>query len=505
METVLTPSQMAAIDRQAIASGVSEATLIGRAGAAVAWHARRMLGGTYGGRVVVVVGKGNNGADGRVAAGLLARWGAGVDVVELTDPPDTRRLGRVLDRCDLAIDAMFGTGFRGELDGVAATIDEELYRAPLILSVDIPSGVDGATGEIRGDGFVGGAVLAHETVTFGAYKPGLLFEPGRFHAGTVTVADIGLPIASPRLAPGSTVLWTEPDVADAPLERWPQDHKWSSAVVVVGGSPGMTGAPLFAARAAQRCGSGMVVVTAPGVDAANRMSGTEVVVTAVSGSAKSRIDESSVAEVIDTAKRAKTVVVGPGLGRKPGTERAVRSLIARLAMPIVVDADALHAIGTDYGVLFERDASGAPPAILTPHDGEYRVLTGREVGDDRLEAARSLASATRCVVLLKGAATVVAGPDGRAAIVANGGSELATAGTGDVLCGVIAALCARMHHLAGAHDEVAHDVVATVASAAWIHAAAGRAAALGPSTIASDVVAALPSTLERLRRGEHTT
>ncbi|HEY3834501.1 MAG TPA: NAD(P)H-hydrate dehydratase [Acidimicrobiia bacterium] len=500
MEAVLTPAQMAAIDGRAIASGVSEAALIGRAGAAVAWHARRMLGGTYGGRVVVVCGKGNNGADGRVAAGALARWGAGVEIIDLTDPPNARRLGRALDRCDLAIDAMFGTGFRGELDGAAASIDEELYRAPLILSVDIPSGVDGATGEIRGDGFVGGAVLAHETVTFGAYKPGLLFEPGRFHAGEVTVADIGLPIAPPRLTAGSTVLWTEHDSASAPLERWPQDHKWSSAVVVVGGSPGMTGAPLFAARAAQRCGAGMVVVTAPGVEAANRMSGTEVVVTAVSGSAKSRIDESSVAEVIDTAKRAKAVVVGPGIGRRPGTERAVRSLITRLSMPIVVDADALHAIGTDYGALFERDASGAPPAILTPHDGEYRVLTGRDVGSDRLEAARALASATRCVVLLKGPATVVAGPDGRAAIVANGGSELATAGTGDVLCGVIAALCAQMHHMA---DE--HDVVATVASAAWIHAAAGRSAGMGPSTIASDVVAALPPTLERLRRGEHTT
>ena len=345
----------------------------------------------------------------------------------------------------------------------------------------------------------------HETVTFGAYKPGLVFEPGRFHAGTVTVADIGLPIAPARLAPGGTVLWTEHDAANAPLERWPQDHKWSSAVVVVGGSPGMTGAPLFAARAAHRCGSGMVVVTAPGIEATNRMSGTEIVVTAVSGSAKSRIDESSVAEVMDTAERAKTVVVGPGLGRRPGTERAVRSLIARLPMPIVVDADALHAIGTDYGALFERDAWWC--TTCDPHAPRWRVpvLTGREVGADRLEAARALASATRCVVLLKGPATVVAGPDGRAAIVANGGSELATAGTGDVLCGVIAALCARMSHIADAHDTVAHDVVATVASAAWIHAAAGRSAGRGPSTIASDVVDALAPTLEGLRRGEHTT
>src|SRR5205807_27908 len=137
---------------------------------------RRMLGGTYGRRVVVVCGTGNNGADGRTAAGVLARWGVGVECVELAAPPDRYRVMRALDNCDLAIDAMFGTGFRGALDGVAAATDEELYRAPLILSADIPSGVHGASGRIGGEGFVAGAVLAHETLTFGAYKPGLLFE-----------------------------------------------------------------------------------------------------------------------------------------------------------------------------------------------------------------------------------------------------------------------------------------------------------------------------------------
>src|SRR5262245_31029914 len=133
---------MAEVDRAAIAAGTSEATLIGRAGGALAWHARRMLGGVYGRRVVVVCGKGNNGADGRTAAGLLARWGVGVDVIDLENPPDARRIARALDACDLAIDAMFGTGFRGELEGTASLIDGELYLAPRILSADIPSGVD---------------------------------------------------------------------------------------------------------------------------------------------------------------------------------------------------------------------------------------------------------------------------------------------------------------------------------------------------------------------------
>ena len=505
MESVLTPAQMAATDRQAIASGISEATLIGRAGAAVAWHARRMLGGTYGGRVVVVCGKGNNGADGRVAAGLLARWGAGVDIVDLADPPDARRLCRALDRCDLAIDAMFGTGFRGELDGVAATIDEELYRAPLILSVDIPSGVDGATGEIRGDGFVGGAVLAHETVTFGAYKPGLLFEPGRFHAGTVTVADIGLPIAPARLAPGGTVLWTEHDAANAPLERWPQDHKWSSAVVVVGGSPGMTGAPLFAARAAHRCGSGMVVVTAPGIEAANRMSGTEIVVTAVSGSAKSRIDESSVAEVMDTAERGQNGCGGtrPRAQARHGASGAVVD-----RAPADADRGGRRRLARDRHRL--RRALRARRGWCTtcdPHAPRWRVPRAHR-SRGRRRPARGGARA--CV--------------------------------GDAVCGVAQGprdggrrsrwpRRDRRERRERARDRrhrrrvVRRDCGALrpddsyrgrrttrsrttwsrpVASAAWIHAAAGRSAGRGPSTIASDVVDALAPTLEGLRRGEHT-
>ncbi len=495
MEPVVTPAEMAVIDSRAISEGTSEATLIARAGTAVAWHVRGMLGGVYGRRVVVVCGKGNNGADGRMAARVLQSWGVGVDCFELDTPPDLARLGRALDRCDLAVDAMFGTGFHGEFDGVAAMIDDELYRAPRILSVDIPSGVDGTTGEIRGDGFIGGAVLAHETITFAACKPGVLFEPGRFHSGRVTVADIGLPIDAP-----ATVLWTARDAATAPLQRWPHDYKWSSAVAIIGGSPGMTGAPMLAAHAAQRCGAGMVVVGVGGIEAATHMGGAEVVVKPVPGSPDGFLDDSSVPEALAIAGRAKAVVIGPGLGRGQATERAVRALVAQVSAPIVIDADALQALGTDHRELRVRVTSGAAPAILTPHAGEYHALTGHDVGANRLDAARSLAASTGCLVLLKGPGTVVAAPDGRAAIVANGGSELATAGTGDVLSGVIAALCAQ---LGGAVS--ARDMFAATASAAWIHGQAGRNAGLGPSTIAGDVIAALAPTLEQLRRGDLVT
>src|SRR5262249_53576357 len=150
---------------------------------------------------------------------------------------DAARLARLFDRCDVAIDAMYGTGFRGELSGAARVVDDELYRAPCIVSVDIPSGVDGATGAIAGEGFIRGAVLAHETVCLAAWKPGLLFEPGRFHAGNVTVADLGMDLGE------STVgRWTAADVSAVPLERWPYEHKWSAGVLVIGGAPGMTGA-----------------------------------------------------------------------------------------------------------------------------------------------------------------------------------------------------------------------------------------------------------------------
>ncbi|HEY5173020.1 MAG TPA: NAD(P)H-hydrate epimerase, partial [Acidimicrobiia bacterium] len=204
MQPVVTPAEMGEADRETISSGTPEAVLVERAGSAVARHALRMLGGTYGRRVVVVCGRGNNGADGGVAARHLRRRGIGVDELALVDGVGEPALRRALARADLAIDAMFGTGFRGALEGDAALVARALFETAVpTLAIDIPSGVDGDTGEVRGD-----AVRAHETVCFAAFKPGLLFEPGRTHAGRVFVVDIGIDVGAGGLAgrPGLYVL-----------------------------------------------------------------------------------------------------------------------------------------------------------------------------------------------------------------------------------------------------------------------------------------------------------
>src|SRR4051812_11048268 len=194
---------MAAADQRAIAAGTPEAVLVERAGGAVAHHALRMLGGSYGRRVVVICGKGNNGADGRVAARRLRAWGVGVDELALDPGFDASEIRRVLARADLMIDAMYGTGFHGTLGGVAAMVVDELdaTRVP-VLAIDIPSGVDGSTGAVAG-----AAVRADETIGFAAYKPGLLFEPGRAHAGRVRIVDIGIDVApDPTAASGAELM-----------------------------------------------------------------------------------------------------------------------------------------------------------------------------------------------------------------------------------------------------------------------------------------------------------
>ncbi|MGE0880827.1 MAG: NAD(P)H-hydrate dehydratase [Acidimicrobiia bacterium] len=445
MLPIVTPEEMAAID--AAASEPVE-VLIERAGAAVARTARRLLGGTYGRRVVVIAGKGNNGNDGRVAARRLRALG--VAVVEL----DAARLPDTLPACDLVIDAAYGTGFRGTW---SAPRRPERTR---VLAVDIPSGVDGLTGE------AGGSVLrADVTVTFAAYKPGLLFEPGRSLAGSIEVADIGLDVSGP--------LAGVPEASD--IGRWigaraPDAHKWRAAVYVLAGSSGMLGAAMLASRAAQRAGAGMVRLGTPGGDGNGPV---EVVGEALPGSGF----ETTVLEALG---RCHALVVGPGLGRAEATVAAIRALIAASPIPVVADADALYAIGS--APVVPRRA----PLVLTPHDGEYERLVGHRPGADRIDAARALARHHDAVVLLKGSTTVVAGPDGRVHVVLVGDERLATAGTGDVLSGVIGALVAT----GTAPFE------ATTA-AAYVH---GRAGTLGwrRGLVAGDLLDLLPAAFASL-------
>lgn len=450
MLPVLTPAEMAAVDA---AAPEPVDVLIGRAGAAVAHHALDLLGGGYGRRIVVLAGPGNNGADGRSAADRLRRRGARVDVFDAATAPPA------LPACDLVIDAAYGTGFRGEHTA------PDPGGAP-VLAVDIPSGVAGLTGAVSGR-----ALEAVRTVTFAALKPGLLLEPGRTLAGDVVVADIGLDVSA------ATAWVIERTDVRAWLRRRPADaHKWQAAVLVVAGSPGMTGAARLAASAAQRAGAGMVRVATPGVSD-DRGRPVEAVGLRLP-------DEDWAEALIYELPRFHALVIGPGLGRAPATQGGMRLVLASCPVPVVVDGDGLTALGRDAAV-----AVGArtAPTVLTPHDGEYERLAGARPQPDRLEAARSLASETGAVVVLKGPTTVVADPGGRARISTTGDARLATAGTGDVLSGIIGALLAR--------GVPAFDAAA---AGAWLH---GRAAQLGPAEglVAGDIPALLPGVLAEVR------
>jgi NAD(P)H-hydrate epimerase len=454
MQPVVTPEEMAAIDA---AAPVPVEVLIGRAGAATARAAVGMLGGTYARHVVVVAGKGNNGNDGRSCAERLRRHGVRVTVVDAAAAPER------LPRSDLVIDAAYGTGFRGE------------YHAPdpgdaPVLAVDIPSGVAGLTGQAAGRPF-----RAARTVTFAAWKPGLLFHPGRAFAGDVVLADIGLD------ASGAEAWLVEAtDVGGWLPDRPVEAHKWQAAVLLVAGSPGMTGAAHLAAASAQRAGAGLVRVASPGVGHDPGLP-TEAV-----GLPLDDTDEwdAALAESLD---RVQALVVGPGLGRSDSTVAAVHRLVgAAHDRALLVDGDGLSALGERAAeVLGKRTV----PAILTPHDGEYRMLSGHPPGDDRMGAARDLAASTGAIVLLKGPTTVVAHPDRRVRLVTSGDQRLATAGTGDVLSGAIGALLAR-----------GLDPFDAAAGGAWLHGVAGRA---GPAEglIARDVVNGLPAALSEARAG----
>jgi NAD(P)H-hydrate epimerase len=452
MIPVLTPAEMAAVDA---AAPEPVEVLIERAGAAVAREALRMLGGGYGRRVVVVAGKGNNGADGRSAARRLEARGVRVQVIDALDAPDR------LPAAHLVIDAAYGTGFRGEYDAPDAG------GAP-VLAVDIPSGVDGTTGAAAGR-----VLAATRTVTFAALKPGLLLEPGRSLAGEVVVADIGLDTS----AAGAGVVERDDVAAWTPV-RAPTAHKWQAAVLVVAGSAGMTGAARLVAAAAQRAGAGLVRVGSPGsTDDRNRP------VEAVGLELPTLMWADA---LLDVAGRFEALVVGPGLGRAESTIEEVRRFLATVALPAVVDGDGLASLAGDVAALL---ADRGAPTVLTPHDGELRLLTGAPPGADRLAVARALAASSGAVVLLKGPTTVVADPTGEVRLVTIGDARLATAGTGDVLSGIIGALLAQ-----------GVPALEAAAAGAWLHA---RAGALGPADglVAGDLPGLLPAVLAEVRRG----
>ncbi len=426
--------------------------LMERAGAAVAAELRRAYPDAR--RVAAVCGDGSNGGDGRVAVRVLREAGLGA---EETD---------VLDRPDVVIDALFGTGFRGAPREEAAALIERINASGVpVVAVDIPSGVDASTGETPG-----AAVRADLTVTFHGPKVGLAVAPGRFLTGEVVVAGIGLaPVETAARRVTAEILQLVP-------RRGARDTKYTAgSVLVVGGSPGMTGAAALAslaAEAALRADAGYVAVAVP---AASLPSVEALLLEPVKvGWPEGRAIET----VLAAAGRAGAVALGPGLGRDEEAHGLVRALLERLELPVVVDADALF--GLEPGAWKAR-------AVLTPHAGELARLLGREPGwvdAHRLEAAFAAAERFGCVCLLKGADTIVAAPGEGALVCDLGPPSLATAGSGDVLTGILAAFLAK-----GLEPRLA------AAAAAAAH---GLAASLVPhqaGLVASDVIAHLPAAL----------
>jgi hydroxyethylthiazole kinase-like uncharacterized protein yjeF len=495
---VLTADEMAEMDRRAIASGVSSLDLMEAAGTAVADVACEMLGGS--GTVRVACGPGNNGGDGYVAARILVDRGYAVDVVSLV-PRDTlkgdaaamarRWTGPIATpaECpellapDLIIDAVFGAGLSRGFDDDTQSALNLMFGGrgldgapPKILAVDVPSGLDATTGQI-----LSSVQPADRTVTFFRKKRGHLLFPGRPICGRLTVHDIGIP-ESVLGGSWKTVETSPPPAIIASLSHGFADtHKYKRGhAIVLSGPAHATGAARLAARAALRGGAGLVTVAAFGDDAVmvNAAHLTAIMVAPIA-------TPDDFARQIER-RRATVAIIGPGAGISERTRACVEA--AREAgCRLLLDADALSVFADDPDALFRllETPDSAECAVLTPHAGEFKRLFP-DITGSKLEKAREAARRSGAVVVLKGADTVIASENGRAAINANAPPTLATAGSGDVLCGLIAAGMASTYQ--GAWEAACHGV--------WLHGAC--AARFGPGLIAEDIVEMLPDVLATL-------
>jgi NAD(P)H-hydrate epimerase len=460
------------------------------------------------GPIVVVCGKGNNGGDGFVAARLLRERGRDVRVLTLAPLDELQGDARTncerlpgpppepFDRSALVgaagvVDAIFGTGFAGAPREPALSAIEAINasgRDAVVVACDVPSGVNASTGEVEG-----AAVTARATATFHAAKPGLWIAPGKAHAGEVRVIDIGIPDGGP-FEPSIGLIGD--GVTEGIPRRGSDSTKFAAgSVLVCGGSTGLTGAPCLAAEAAMRAGAGYVTAL---VSASLNMifeSRLLEVMTVPLPDASGALVSSGVEQALTRSMRVQSLVLGPGLGREHETQLFARELARRAELPLLLDADGLNA----HAGLLDELAQRSEPTVMTPHAGELGRLLEQDSGEvqaHRLEAARRAAARAHAVVVLKGDDTIVADPEGRVGINRGGAPALATAGTGDVLSGVIGAYLAK-------RMDPFHAACAGV----FVHAAAGRLAgtSIGPEgVIARDVIELLPGALSTASAGDRT-
>jgi NAD(P)H-hydrate epimerase len=502
LEPLYAADEMRALDRWAIEQErIPSLDLMERAGGEVA---RAIVALGLDGPVRIVCGRGNNGGDGLVVARLLQAHGLTANAVLLFDPEDlsadakanlervdalrvgVEKLPAALEGSGAIVDAILGTGFSGSPRAPLDSAIEAINAAGAqVVAVDVPSGVDASTGEVEG-----ACVRADVTVTFQASKPGLWIAPGKEHVGRVEVVDIGIPPDGEGRPPVPIAGLIEPSVRELLPRRATAGNKFESgSVLVVGGSTGLTGAVCLASEGAMRAGAGWVRAAVPAsLNEIFEVKLTEVMSVPLPDRGGHLTEEAADA-VLEAVERADAVVLGPGMGRDEGSFALAQTLVERIDRPLLVDADALNALAA---ARLAPAARRGAPLVLTPHAGELgRLLESgsRQVEARRLASAREAASRAHGIVVLKGDDTLVVGPgeEGPLAVSRGGSPALATAGTGDVLSGVIAAFMARG---LGPFEAACAGV--------HVHAEAGRHAArrLGAeSVIAGDVIEALPTAL----------
>jgi hydroxyethylthiazole kinase-like uncharacterized protein yjeF len=484
---VLTPAEMGRADEITIAAGTSGLALMERAGLAVAEAVRRVV--PTGSRIAVMTGPGNNGGDGFVAARILAEAGYEVSVGLLTARDRlkgdaafaaaswtgfTKGLGpNIAEEADLVVDALFGAGLDRPIEGVAAQTIQALNRGHVpVIAVDLPSGINGLTGKVMGT-----AVEATETVTFFRPKVGHLLQPGRHHCGRIVVADIGInpdviDTIRPRVWRNSPSRWKLPELG------YDQNKYTRGHVVVVSGPATRTGAARLAARGALRSGAGLVTVASPPESlAANAAQLTAIMLLPMDGAGG--------LSAILADQRRNAVVIGPALGLDQASVELVEVALASRAA-VVLDADALTSFTGNGERLFSRIKARSAPVVMTPHEGEFSKLFPEIApNESKLERARLAAAQSGAVMILKGPDTVVAAPNGEALIADNAPPQLATAGSGDVLAGIVGGLLAQ-----------GMPVLQAAAAGVWLHGEAGLAQ--GRGLIAEDLPEILPAVFTEL-------
>lgn len=512
---IVTAEEMRALDKAAIEDyGISGLVLMENAGRQAVELIRNVLGEVRGKVVTIFIGKGNNGGDGLVMARHLLNMGAEVKVLSMANLEEIsgdaavnldiwRKMDQkvfslhqgdginivklVLMNTDMIVDAIYGTGFKGSVTEKAGRVIEALNGSgKSILAVDIPSGLEADTGRVNGV-----CIRADYTVTFGLPKLGLILEPGASYTGQLTVADISIPAALVEKTASQRFLTTAELVKKWLPARPNLAHKGSfGRVLIVAGSRGMTGAACLTGESSLRAGAGLVTVAVPEtLHQVMEEKLTEVMTAPLPDTGKGSLSKGARQRILSLLENADVLAMGPGLSQAAEAVALVKELLPNVKIPCVLDADALNSLAGSGDILRKMQA----PVVITPHPGEMGRLLGmttRGIQEDRIAAAAKAAGKWRVTALLKGARTVVAAPDGAVFINPTGNPGMATAGSGDVLTGVVASLMAQ-----------GMEATRAAAAGAYIHGLAGDLAAKEKGMmgmIAGDILSALPAAAREL-------